>query len=256
MPDADSGRRTDYIQDETLQDITESIKAVIFDLDNTIFDHNRVQRESLHRIHSHYSDTFKGLEFPVFFDHYIENNELVWNQLFKGEITKETLRLRRFADILEFFGLDSSPALEMTDKYLDVYTEIAYFMKGARELLDNVRGRFKLGMVTNGFADIQFIKLENLGIKDYFDVVVTSDEARAMKPDARIFEAAVKRLNCLVSECLFIGDSYENDIAGAAKCGMRTIWYRTEDYVIPESSPVPDVIVTDLESITAIIKQN
>ncbi len=201
------------------------ISAVIFDLDNTVFDHSMVQHQSLSEIYNEFSFVFNGTTFENFFDAYIKNNEIVWNLLIAGKITRDELRLSRFSDILAKFELDTSYSQEMTDRYLEIYSGISFFMEGAPDTLKYLRQKYKLGIVTNGFKDIQDIKIDNLGVRDMFKVILTSEEAGVMKPHPDIFRQAAEKLKTPVSKCLFVGDSYDSDVAGAAGSGMKPVWF-------------------------------
>lgn len=232
-----------------MNSLLNDIRAILFDLDNTIFDHTRVQKESLFELHTRYSEIFDGISFDKFYRAYVKNNEIVWRMMVAGEITKETLRLRRFSDVLQSFGLGTARAAEMTKVYLDIYADRYYFMDGAYSVLQELHTRFNLGLITNGFPDIQNIKIDRLGIRSLFDVIVMSDTAGVMKPHPDIFLKAVEALDRSAEECLFVGDSYDTDITGAAQIGMKTVWFNPSRKEPPQDAPHRLPVVTDLREL-------
>ena len=92
------------------------------------------------------------------------------------------------------------------------------------ETLEYLKGKYLLGVVTNGSISTQNRKVEKAGIMEYFDLILTSEEAGVVKPDSKIFQIAAERLKVDVSECVYVGDIFSNDIRGALNAGMDAIW--------------------------------
>jgi HAD superfamily hydrolase (TIGR01509 family) len=107
---------------------------------------------------------------------------------------------------------------------------------GARELLDALAGQSRLGIVTNNSVAEQMEKLRTLDIGRYFDTLVMSEDVGIAKPDKRIFEIALERMGATPHETIIIGDSYTNDVIGAANAGIAAIWFNRFDHQTPLST--------------------
>ena len=96
------------------------------------------------------------------------------------------------------------------------------------ETLEYLKGKYLLGVVTNGYIETQNRKVEKAGITKYFDLILTSQEAGVLKPDPQIFRLAAERLGVNVDECVYVGDIFSNEIRGALNAGMDAvlIWKR------------------------------
>lgn len=106
-------------------------------------------------------------------------------------------------------------------------------------MLEKLTGRYQLGVVSNGFADIQRHKLRKLGIEELFACVALSGELGIRKPEPRIFEKAVLLLHRDPSECLYVGDNYRHDVLGAANAGLHACWFNPEGAAPPPGCVQP-----------------
>lgn len=102
----------------------------------------------------------------------------------------------------------------------------AVLMDQAKEVLESIRQKYKIGLITNGRTEIQYGKLDQLGIRNMFDVIIVSEEAGVKKPSPEIFHMALDHLALEAEACIFIGDHPVNDIEGAARVGMAMIWIK------------------------------
>lgn len=96
---------------------------------------------------------------------------------------------------------------------------------GVIPMLQGLQGRYRLGIISNGFPDIQRARLHSAGLYQFFDHIIISEEIGARKPDLRIFQAALDAAGTLPGETLYIGDNFLYDIRGASLAGLRTIWF-------------------------------
>jgi putative hydrolase of the HAD superfamily len=190
------------------------IKAVIFDLDNTLLDRTLTFRSFSSSFLSHY---FSHLDVTQhLLDLIIEIDQ-------DGYKDKEEL----FAQLLELSYWQDKPQLsELMAYYSREYVRSAVLMNGAREVVQYVRTKYKVGVITNGKTPIQYGKMDQLGIRNDFDLIIVSEEVGIKKPDRRIFEMALDKLELKPEQCIYIGDHPVNDIEGAAKAGMETIWMK------------------------------
>ena len=113
---------------------------------------------------------------------------------------------------------------------------------GARDFLDYLRGRgYGLGVLSNGFKEVQYDKMRSGGIADYFDVVVLSDEIEVNKPDRRLYDYALVKAGSADRVNIMVGDNIETDIAGAINAGWPAIWYNPRREAMPEALAGADI---------------
>ena len=217
-----------------MQKSINSIKAILFDLDNTLFDHDRAELESLKKIYRSYRKLFNGISFDTFYERFQINNDMFWKKLVAGETNRWQSRHGRFALTLQDCNLDNSQAAEMFSVYLSIYIHNHYYIDGAENLLRTLKKKkYTLGIITNGFTTVQENKIDGLGIRRYFDTIVMSEKVGVMKPHPKIFDTALTKIECEARDCLFVGDSYESDVVGALRSGLNAVWFN------PKHNPPP-----------------
>lgn len=196
-------------------------KWLLFDVDNTLLDF--AQTEALALEHSFAQH---ALSFPAAAkQRYHEINQGYWQRLERKEITPEVIRTGRFQDLFTELGVTCDVAV-FADSYLAQLGQQAPLMAGAMELLEGLNGRFQLGIITNGLANVQHPRLERSGLKPHFATVIISEEVGVAKPDAGIFDIAFTRMNQPAkNEVLIIGDSLSSDIIGGINYGIDTCWF-------------------------------
>jgi putative hydrolase of the HAD superfamily len=161
----------------------------------------------------------------MFKEKYSGINTMLWSLYLNGKIIKEKLNLQRFNLTLEAFGIkDTQLANAMADDYVEMSPLKTNLFPHAMEMLEYLHGQYKLHIITNGFDEVQFKKLERTGMGRYFDQVITSEEAGAMKPKEKIFHFALIKATALASESLMIGDEIEIDLLGAKAVGLDQMY--------------------------------
>lgn len=120
----------------------------------------------------------------------------------------------------------------------------------AREVLESLKTRFRLGLVSNGHGPTQREKLARSGLEDLFEVIVVSQEVGAPKPDPKPFRAALDALGVDAAGTWFVGDNPIADIGGASALGMTTVWRR---HGPPDPSVTPDHEVDDLTELEGLL---
>jgi YjjG family noncanonical pyrimidine nucleotidase len=198
-----------------------SYKWLLFDVDNTLLDFEKTEALALE-----HNFSLHGLPFPAEAkQRYHEINQSYWHRLERKEITPETLRAGRFRDLFNELGLRYD-AETFADSYLDQLGQQAPLVAGALDLLEGLNGRFQLGIITNGLADVQHPRLERAGLKPYFATIIISQEIGVSKPSPGIFDAAFARMNQPEKhEVLIIGDSLSSDMTGGINYGIDTCWF-------------------------------
>jgi len=218
-----------------------SIKAVLFDLDNTILDRTRTFSNFTHAFISNY---FRHIEFPQsIYETIIERDQ-------DGYKDKNEL----FAELIDLLPWQARPRLEeLMSFYGAEYVGNAIPMNRAREVVLELKKRYKTGLITNGKTAIQYGKIDRLGIRDDFDLILVSEEAGIKKPDPRIFELALERLRLQAEECIYVGDHPVNDMEGASQIGIGGIWMKVNQPWREELSARPLHTIRQLEELLTLL---
>ena len=192
---------------------------ILFDLDDTLFDFPAA--EALRAAFAHYSAT---LSTEMLAD-YQALNRALWEQYNAGEIDVQTLKQARFRDLAPQLGV---APLELNQRFMQAILERSQPLGGVQQTLQLLQGRVKMGIITNGFADIQHARLQQSGLAECFDFMLVSEELGVNKPDPRIFNAALARMPQIeAADVLMVGDNPQTDVAGAAGVGMETCWFNS-----------------------------
>jgi len=202
-------------------------RHLFFDLDHTIWDFEKNSAEALQELHQSYGLAERGvLDFEYFLERYRYHNEYYWEKYRNGLVDKSTLRVERFHQTLLEFGLKSrSLAKTMEEDYLAISPYKQNLFEGALEVLANLVDKYKLHIITNGFNEVQFIKIRQSGLEPFFEEVITSEQVGVRKPDPRIYEVAMKRAGAKLEESSMIGDNFNADIQGAINVGMDHVYF-------------------------------
>jgi putative hydrolase of the HAD superfamily len=202
-------------------------RHIFFDLDNTLWDFDRNSTEILHELYQKYELNLLGVSSPEFFiSKYQERNAMMWEQYRHGKIDKDTLRNKRFELTFWDMGLDTEKVpVQMADDYLSNAPKKNHLFPEAKNVLEYLQKKYSLHILTNGFAEVQYIKMEAAGIAEFFDEVIISEHTGYKKPDANIFHYALDKTNARAGESLMIGDGLEVDVTGAMKAGWDAIYF-------------------------------
>ena len=204
-----------------------SDKHLFFDLDRTLWDFDKNSEFALKQIISEEKLEDRVGGFEVFHSIYIKENARLWQLYGQGSLSKETLRYKRFQDSLSYFGLDDLDlAMRMGDAYVDLSPRQTQLFPNTKESLIELQSiGFQMHIITNGFSEVQYIKLENCGLIQYFDVIVCSEVIGKNKPDPMIFAHALSEAKAIPTNSLMIGDDYHADINGAIQSGMQALLF-------------------------------
>lgn len=200
------------------------IKAVIFDLDNTLYNFDAANEFGIRALAA-YTEPVFGWDYPRMKDLYEESREKLTERM--GDVGSAHNRLLRFQNLLEEKKLPLHPhALEMAKAYWRGVVDNMAPSPGAREIMEELRRMgIRIGLGTDMTAYMQYEKLIRLGLMEYMDFIVSSEEAGTDKPGNAFFMLCARKAGCLPGECLFIGDNIVRDYGGAAAAGMQARWF-------------------------------
>jgi putative hydrolase of the HAD superfamily len=212
------------------------LRAVLFDLDDTLFDHKLCARTALTALHEAY-ESFRARPFAEIEQLHAGFLEELHGRVTSGEWPIDRARQERFRRLFGAVGVtpDDRVVAEAAETYRGGYVKIRRPVAGAAALLAAVRERARIGIVSNNLLDEQQVKLRQCALDRYVDALVVSEETGMSKPDPRIFHIALDRLGCRADEVVMVGDSWAADIKGAHAAGIRPIWFNPERVAAPQS---------------------
>jgi len=207
-------------------------KVIFWDLDGTLWDlHGNTQKALGQLFEKYKSDHFQHTSWSEFTRYYEIFNERVWALYREGKIIKEDLRTKRFRDLFETVKANYTEDFveQFAEDFLFICPRLSGMLPGAIEVLQKAQERYFNVMLTNGFIEVQGIKMESAQIRNYFQEVVYSEEAGVRKPHRAIFELALKKANAQPEDVIMIGDDWEADILGARNAGIDQVFFEATE---------------------------
>lgn len=214
------------------------IRHIVFDLDHTLWDYERASEETLQELFDEYALYHYCEHFEIFLRVFRQVNHLLWQAYNQGQIGQEALRRVRFVHIFERLGIPLDRAEDFGKDYVLRCPHKPYTLPYVPEALKELQAQgYLLHVLTNGFADVQYIKLRAAGIESFFHTIVTACRAGAAKPQAGAFRYFLEHAGCRPEQCLMVGDNWEADVWGARQAGMHSLWYNPKRLAAPEAVP-------------------
>ena len=207
-----------------------SYRHLFFDLDHTLWDFEKNSQEVLRFQYEEYQLARYGFTVERFLAQYREVNHALWRLYQANKISQQQLRGIRFARTLLKLGV---PEAELPAGISEQYTALlpgqTAVFPFTFELLDYLRTKgYALHLLTNGFREIQYLKLAAAKLTDYFQEIVTSECSGHLKPDGRMFAHALARAGATAPESLMIGDNLECDVLGAYNAGIDQVYFNPD----------------------------
>jgi HAD superfamily hydrolase (TIGR01509 family) len=216
-------------------------RAVLFDLDDTLFDHRGSSRAALAEVHRRHAGES---DFDTFERHHARILEDLHREVLAGRRTLDDARRERFRLVFAAVGIALSAAESdsVAAAYRAGYLPSWRPMPGAADLVAAVKARARVGVISNNLIEETRDKLAFCELASLVDVVVVSGDEGVSKPDPRIFHIALDRLGVTASEAVMVGDSWAADIVGASRAGIRAIWFNPLRRPLPVDPPGVAVI--------------
>lgn len=211
------------------------IHFVYFDIDDTLLDHKSAQEDALVDVFHRFQDHFGGIDLQTVQRVYHTHNVALWTQYAHGEIDRPYLQQQRFLRLLKEIDVTTIPHEEVSTYYMQRYAEHWTYCEGAYDTFTFIADRYPVGVLTNGFAEVQHAKLARFSeLRDRLASTVISEEVGYMKPHPELFKHAAKKVETDPEKILYIGDSYTSDIRGGLDAGWQVIWYKPQATDIPK----------------------
>lgn len=201
-----------------------TITDIYFDLDHTLWDFERNSALAMEAILTKHEI---NVDLNNFLKHYVPINLRYWDWYRNEKITQAELRLGRLKETFMClnYAIDDDKIAMLSDEYVLYLPTFNHLYDGAKEILDYLKPKYKLHIITNGFQNVQDGKMRNSGIEIYFDTITNSEMAGAKKPNSKIFEYALGLRNVAKQNAIMIGDCMDADVGGALKFGMDAIYF-------------------------------
>lgn len=210
------------------------VRFIYFDLDDTLLDHRRAERAGLADLCQAFAEHFDGTDVGTVQETYHAHSVPLWRQYAHGKIGKHDVQRLRFERTMQSLGLSGLSADALNAAYMAYYARHWTFPDEARDAFHALADAFPVGILTNGFAEIQRAKFERFPeLQRRADALVISEDVGVMKPHPEIFAHAAERAGVPNAALLYVGDSYTSDVEGARGAGWQVAWYTTEETPTP-----------------------
>ncbi|PQJ79217.1 YjjG family noncanonical pyrimidine nucleotidase [Polaribacter porphyrae] len=223
------------------------IEHIFFDLDHTLWDFEKNSDLTFQKI---FLNNNIEIKIEGFLEVYKPINRKYWKLYREEKVTKKELRYQRLKKAFDAINYTISDDLidKLAIEYIDCLPHFKNLFDGTFEILEYLKEKYKLHIITNGFEEIQTIKMKSSNILHYFDEIITSESVGVKKPNPKVFNYALQSANATPQNSIMIGDSIEADIEGALNVGLTAIHCNFEN---------EDIKRNDFTSITSLkeIKQ-
>jgi putative hydrolase of the HAD superfamily len=214
-------------------------RAILFDLDDTLYDFRVYRTQRLHRALADVLARYPQLD----------RDELAHAAISEG------VYIEQLPAFLRQRGVEDAGLIDVAQEvYRRGWFDDITMAEDAAQTFELLRPRYKLGLITNGPTRTQRPKIERFGLATYMDVLVVSEEVGVAKPDPAIFMLTLARLGVLPAEALFVGDSPEYDLRGAAAAGIPFVWMNPRQEQLPSEMPPPFAIITRLAELPPLME--
>ena len=207
--------------------LTRKYKYLLFDLDHTLWDFEKNSSETLVQLFYEFELDIKlGCGVDDFILVYKRNNYRLWKDYENDLIKKEELRWKRFFDALIEFGYsDKMLSVDLAETYLKICPTKPHLIDHSIKLLDYLHDNYDMSIITNGFEEVQHIKIKSAGLEKYFDHTITSEMVGKRKPHGAIFKHCMDKMGGERKNTIIIGDNFHSDIVGGKKFGIDQVYF-------------------------------
>lgn len=202
-------------------------QQLFFDLDRTLWDFEANSKQALDILYHELKLSDFTEHFLQFLHVYKKINSDLWEQYAKNKISKEELRFSRFTKTLEHFGVnDDLLAQRLSDGYVEISPNQTLLFPNTLETLTDLKNQdYQMSIITNGFPEVQYRKLDNCGLSPFFDHVICSEMVGYAKPDKRIYQYALDKTQATAANSVMIGDDLKADVLGAESFGITSVLF-------------------------------
>lgn len=211
-----------------------NITDIFFDLDHTLWDFDKNSEMAFDRI---FKNNFGEIKIQDFIEKYVPINQECWRLYQNDQITHQELRYNRLKfsfDALNY-AISDENINQIANDYIEFLTDNNHLFDGAIEVLEYLKPKYKLHIITNGFANVQTKKINNAALGGYFSTITNSELAGVKKPNSIIFDYAVNLAQASKENSIMIGDDLDADVNGALNAGLDAIFFNVRNIEVPEN---------------------
>ena len=213
--------------------MNKKFKDIFFDLDHTLWDFDKNSKYTFKKI---LNDNKINIDIDIFLKTYIPINKDYWKLYRENIISKDKLRYGRLIDTFKALDRDVPTKIlyKLSDDYIKHLSSFNFLIDETIPILKYLDSKYKLHIITNGFQEVQNLKLINSGIDIFFKTITNSEMAGVKKPNQKIFQLAINKANADLNSSIMIGDNLEADIQGAFNVGMDAILFNYHKISVPK----------------------
>ncbi|OXB07523.1 YjjG family noncanonical pyrimidine nucleotidase [Flavobacterium pectinovorum] len=210
------------------------ITDIFFDLDHTLWDFDKNSELAFDRI---FKERFPNVKIADFIEKYMPINQACWKLYQHDKITHQELRYNRLKFSFDALNIKISDEDidQIANDYIETLTDNNHLFDGAIEVLEYLKPKYKLHIITNGFANVQDKKINNALLSGYFMTITNSELAGVKKPNSIIFDYAVNVAQASKENCIMIGDCLDADVNGALNAGLDAIFFNDKKIEAPQN---------------------
>lgn len=225
-------------------------KHIFFDLDRTLWDFEENSNETLLELCNKYNIASRGIsDHNEFITKYKLHNEHLWALYRENKISQKKLRSQRFYNTLLDYGIDDFKLSEKIGlDYIEICPKKTKLFPYVLEVLNYLKNKYYLHIITNGFEKTQLIKLKCSALMPFFLNIVTSEKIGFKKPNPKIFEYALQKSQAIKSESIYVGDDLEVDILGCQNFGIDGIFFN------PQKTPHKEKVTYEISSLSQLLE--
>ena len=218
---------------------------VLFDADETLFSFNSYL--GLTAMLKRYGIDFTREDYDAF----QAVNKLLWVAYQNNEITAEDIQMRRFAKLAEQTSVHQ---IQLNQELMAEMAKVSKPLDGVMEMLETLYPEVKMGIITNGFTELQQQRLQNTQTEKFFEIVVVSEQIGVAKPDRKVFDYAFSQMDKLdKTKILMVGDTLASDILGGYNSGIDTCWFNDAN-LVNDTKIQPTYEIKDIRELVGIVK--
>jgi putative hydrolase of the HAD superfamily len=210
------------------------INHIFFDLDHTLWDFETNSDIAFNTI---FKEHKVNVSLDKFLNYYRDINQKYWKLYREDRVSKEDLRYGRLKDTFKKIKYSVNDELihNLSVDYINVLPNSNVLFEGTHEILSHLQSNYQLHIITNGFNEVQYKKMQMSNLSSYFNKIITSEDAGVKKPNPIIFQYALAQAQANANESIMIGDNWEADIMGAKNAGLDVIFCNFNNEAVSSS---------------------
>ena len=217
---------------------------IYFDLDDTLLNHKKAEKFGLTDVHQHFEEV-QAVTLEQLIETYHHINKGLWEEYGRGEIDRHILHRRRFEETFVQLGIRADLYEEAGKVYMSYYRNHWEWLDGAKAAYHKIAEHFPVGIITNGFAETQQMKIDQFGFPETARHIVISEHLGVMKPHPKIFDHSTELAGVNRDKILYVGDSPTSDVRGGKNAGWQVAWFTSNPD--PETAELADLVFGDFE---------